>query len=147
MFKHILIPTDGSELSHKAIQGGIKLARELNAKVTGFHVVPDYAPSVYEESFPVYSMSRAEHTTASQARAENYLAPIEMLAKEAGVSYQTAWTASEDPAEAIIRAAVENGCDLIYMASHGRKGIQALLLGSETQKVLTHCKIPVLVHR
>ena len=147
MFKHILIPTDGSELSSGAIRGGIELAKTINAKVTGFHAAPDYSPAVYEDSFPIYSMSREEFLEASKARAESYLAAIETLAKEAGISYQSAWTTSDHPAEAIIRAAVENGCDLIYMASHGRKGIQALLLGSETQKVLTHCKIPVLVHR
>jgi nucleotide-binding universal stress UspA family protein len=147
MFKHILIPTDGSELSHKAIQGGIELAKAIKAKVTGFYATPEYSPAVYEDSFPIYSMSREEFLGASKTRAESYLAVIETLAKEAGVGYQGAWSTSDHPAEAIIRAAENNGCDLIYMASHGRKGIQALLLGSETQKVLTHCKIPVLVHR
>jgi nucleotide-binding universal stress UspA family protein len=147
MFQHLLIPTDGSKLSSGAIRGGIELAKAINAKVTGFYAAPEYSAAVYEDSFPIYSMSREEFLEGSKTRAESYLAAIETLAKEAGVSYQSAWTTSDHTAEAIIRAAEENGCDLIYMASHGRKGIQALLLGSETHKVLTHCKIPVLVHR
>ena len=147
MFQHILIATDGSELSNAAIRGGVTLAKSLGAKVTGFYAAPDYTPAVYEDSFPIYSMSRDEFMKASKARADTYLVPMATLAKELGVNYQGVWTASDHPAEAIIRTAENNGCDLIYMASHGRKGIQALLLGSETQKVLTHCKIPVLVHR
>lgn len=147
MFQHLLIPTDGSKLSSGAIHGGIELAKAIKAKVTGFYAAPEYSPAVYEDSFPIYSTSREEFLEAAKTRAESYLAVIETLAKEAGIGYHGAWSTSDHPADAIIRTAENNGCDLIYMASHGRKGIQALLLGSETQKVLTHCKIPVLVHR
>jgi nucleotide-binding universal stress UspA family protein len=147
MFKHILIPTDGSELSNAAIRGGVSLAQALGARVTGFYAAQDYTPALYDDSFPTYSMPRDEFMKASKTRADGYLAPIATLAKECGVSFRGIWTTSDHPAEAIIQTAEKNGCDLIYMASHGRKGIRALLLGSETQKVLTHCKIAVLVHR
>ena len=147
MFQHILIPTDGSELSTRAIEGGIALARSLNAKVTGFYAAPEYNPSVQEDSFANFSMSAEDYLKATKIRADAFLAPIAAHAKELKVPFHGIWNINNHPAHAIARAAEENGCDLIYMASHGRKGLQALLLGSETQKVLAHSKIPVLVHR
>lgn len=145
MFKHLLLPTDGSELSEIAIQKGIQFAKEINARVTGLHVLPEfhvftYRPEMLEET-------REEFTRDARTRAARYLSAIEKAANQAGVRCDTGYTTSAHPYEAIIRAAEENGCDLIMMASHGRRGVQALLIGSETQKVLTHSKIPVLVYR
>jgi nucleotide-binding universal stress UspA family protein len=128
MFQHILIPTDGSELSQKAAKSGIQLAKELNAKVTGFYAAPDYTPDLYEDSFPIYVMSKERFLETAKNRATRYLEFMENLAKEAGVSYHGAWITSDYPAEAITRAAESNGCDVIYMASHGKKGVQSLLL-------------------
>jgi nucleotide-binding universal stress UspA family protein len=145
MFKHLLLPTDGSELSEIAIQKGIQFAHEINARVTGFHVLSEfhvftYRPEMLEET-------REEFMRDARTRASQYLSVIEKAANRAGVRCDTGYATSAHPYEAIIRAAEENGCDLIMMASHGRRGVQALLIGSETHKVLTHSKIPVLVYR
>lgn len=147
MFKHILIPTDGSELSRKAAQCGIALAKSLGAKVTGFYAAPDYAPDLYEDTFAYRSMLAERLKEVRKNKAENYLAEIESIAKQQNVEYDGRWATSDHPAQAIVQAAQETGCDLICMASHGRKGLRGVLLGSETQKVLTHCTIPVLVSR
>ena len=145
MFTRLLLPTDGSELSDIAIRKGIQFAKEINARVTGFHVLPEfhvftYRPEMLEET-------REEFTRDARKRAAQYLSVIEGAANQAGVRCNTGYATSAHPHEAIIRAAEENGCDLIMMASHGRKGVHSLLIGSETHKVLTHTKIPVLVYR
>jgi nucleotide-binding universal stress UspA family protein len=114
--------------------------------VTRFYAAPDYTPDLYEDSFPIHAMSREKFMEMWKNRANNYLAGIATLAKEAGVEYQGIWATSDYPAEAIIRAAENNKCDLIYMASHGKRACRDFL-GSVTQKVLTYCKIPVLVYR
>jgi nucleotide-binding universal stress UspA family protein len=145
MFKHLLLPTDGSTLSEVAIQKSVLFAKSINAQVTGFHVVPEYhALTVQTEMLSDTEESFARYGAAN---AERYLAVIEKAAREAGVQYDAAYTTSDHPYEEIIKAAAEKGCDLIVMASHGRKGLQALLIGSEVQKVLVHSKIPVLVIR
>ncbi len=144
MFKKILLPTDGSELSAKAIQGAIRMAGELGASVVGLTVVEPY-------SYSTLSEYRPESLEAFEARnaqaAEQRLAPIVQAAKEAKVACEAVTVKSFSPYEAIIDAAYEHGCDVIFMASHGRRGLSAVLLGSETQKVLTHSKIPILVYR
>lgn len=145
MFKHILLPTDGSQLSEIAIQEGIELAKAINARVTGFHVLPEFPEFTYRPE--MLGDVREEFTGDSRARATQYLRVIEEAANKARVRCDTGYTSSAHPYEAIIRAAEENGCDLILMASHGRRGVQGLLIGSETHKVLTHTKIPVLVYR
>ena len=145
MFKHLLLPTDGSELSEIAIQKGIQFAKEINARVTGFHVLPEFHVFTYRTE--MLEETREEFTRDARTRAAQYLSVIEKTATQAGVRCSTGYTTSAHPYEAIIRAAEENGCDLIMMASHGRRGVQALLIGSETHKVLTHSKIPVLVYR
>jgi nucleotide-binding universal stress UspA family protein len=145
MFKHILLPTDGSQLSEIAIQEGIELAKAINARVTGFHVLPEFPEFTYRPE--MLGDVREEFTGDSRARATQYLRVIEEAAIKARVRCDTGYTSSAHPYEAIIRAAEENGCDLILMASHGRRGVQGLLIGSETHKVLTHTKIPVLVYR
>jgi nucleotide-binding universal stress UspA family protein len=145
MFKHILLPTDGSELSVAAIHQGIIFAKSIDAKVTGLCVMPLQHPFFYETEIP---MDALEHAAKRYKElADTYLAAAEKEAREAGVACDLVYEKNDSPYEAIIRAAEQKGCDLIMMASHGRRGVGALLIGSETQRVLTHSKIPVLVYR
>jgi nucleotide-binding universal stress UspA family protein len=143
MFRKILVPTDGSTLSDLAITNAIRFAKAIGASVYGFHAAPDYAMPVH--GVDLYSSDKFRAMADNEAR--NYLAGIEGKAKEAGVPCTTGFTVSVSPYRAIVDAAKEQNCDLIFMASHGRRGLAGLLLGSETQKVLTHCHIPVLVYR
>ena len=145
MFKHILIPTDGSPLSEAAIREGVRLAARLQAKVTGLCAMPVNPPFFYETEIPKEALEQVEKRTKELA--ESYLAAIEKVAREAGVGCELVFDRAGFPFEAIIRVAQQKQCDLIVMASHGRRGVKALLIGSETQKVLTHTKIPVLVVR
>jgi nucleotide-binding universal stress UspA family protein len=145
MFKHILLPTDGSELSATAIQQGVRFAKSIGAKVTGLCVMPLQHPYSYETEIPMEALEQAAQRC--QELAEKYLAAIEKEAKEAGVACDVVYEKNDYTYEAIIRVAKEKDCDLIMMASHGRRGVGALLIGSETQRVLTHSKIPVLVYR
>lgn len=144
MYKHILIPTDGSELSEKAIANGVALARPLGAEITALTVMKPWRrgrrPAGLERSRQVYE-ERANEC------AHKYLQFAVRLATGAGVAINTEQVFNEYPYEAIIETAKDRGCDLILMASHGRRGIKAIVLGSETTKVLTHCTIPILVHR
>lgn len=145
MFKHILLPTDGSELSEIVIQKSIQFAKDINATVTGLHVSPQYRALTYHAE--MLEETRERFAEASKANAAHFLAVIEKAANEAGVVCDTVYVVNDHPYEAIIKAAEQKGCDLIMMASHGRRGMQSLLIGSETQKVLTHTRIPVLVYR
>jgi len=145
MFKHILLPTDGSDSSEVAVRMGVQLAKTVNAKVTGFYVTPEFHVFTYKTE--MLADTKLEFAKDSQAHAAQYLSVIEAAAKAAGVSCDVASATHDHPYEAIIGVAKQRGCDLIVMASHGRKGVQAVLLGSETQKVLTHSHIPVLVCR
>jgi nucleotide-binding universal stress UspA family protein len=147
MFKHILIPTDGSTLSKKAIKRGIALAKSARARVTGFYAAPQFRIEIYGEYVPRNIVTPDQHRVAMKKRAQKYLAVIEKAADAARVRYRGHYVLSDFPYEAIIQAAKGKGCDLIFMASHGRRGLSGLLLGSETTKVLTHSKIPVLVYR
>jgi nucleotide-binding universal stress UspA family protein len=145
MFKHILIPTDGSEPSEAAIQAAVQFAKSIKARVTGFYAMPKFHMLAYGPE--MVTDTRQEFAKDCQAHADRFLAVIMRAAKAADVPCETALQTSDQPYEAIIAAAKERDCDLIMMASHGRRGVQAFLLGSETQKVLTHSKIPVLVFR
>jgi nucleotide-binding universal stress UspA family protein len=146
MFNNILIPTDGSERSQLAVRTGVELARVHGARVTGIHVIPDYHLLIaYEGAFDPVTEERIEEE--AKTRAESYLDYVRNMAREAGVPCTTVCETSDHPYEAILRTADANGCDLILMTSHGRKGLAAVLLGSETRKVLTHAKVPVLVVR
>jgi nucleotide-binding universal stress UspA family protein len=145
MFTHILLPTDGSPLSEAAIHQGIQLAKSINAKVTGFHAIPPF--HVFTVQTEMLTDIQEQFEKDASARAEQYLAVIQQAAAAAGVRCDTTAVTTDHPYEAIIKTAEEKGCDLIVMASHGRRGIQGLLLGSETHKVLTHTKLPVLVCR
>jgi len=145
MYKRILLPTDGSEASQRAILSGVEFARDIGADVVGLHVTPPFhvvtADSAMLEDTP------EQYAAVSAARARKLLTDVERTALEAGVSFRLEQASSDEAYEAIIETARRLDCDLIVMASHGRRGIRALLLGSETQKVLVHSAIPVLVHR
>jgi nucleotide-binding universal stress UspA family protein len=147
MFKNILIPTDGSTLSKKAIKAGIALARSTGARVTGFYSPEPYEILAYGEYFPPDLMSRAEWDDRSKKTARKFLAVIEKEAKAAGVACDSLHLARLAPWQAIVEAAKKKKCDLIFMASHGRTGLAGLLLGSQATKVVTHSKIPVLIYR
>jgi len=145
MYKNILIPTDGSELAGKAVQYGITFAKEIGAVVTVLTVTAPFHvfaldPLVVEDT-PDQYRKRIQELTAKM------LGAFANAAKAAGVTCETVQVEHEHPYQAIIDTARSKGCDLIVMASHGRRGISAIVLGSETVKVLTHSKIPVLVHR
>jgi nucleotide-binding universal stress UspA family protein len=146
VFKHILIPTDGSALSRKAIRTGVKLARFHGAAVTGVHAIPDYQLMIaYEGAFDSVTEKRIEKE--ARARADDYLKFIRKTCRDAGVPCKTVCVTSDHPCEAILKHADAQHCDLIVMHSHGRKGLAAVLLGSETRKVLTYARIPVMVVR
>jgi len=145
MFKHILLPTDGSSLSVLVLQKGIQFAKAINARVTGFCVVPELHYLYTDSEIP--EGIRESYTVEAQTLANKYLLALQVAATEAGVQCETVQVLGDQVYEEIIRAAEVRGCDLIIMASHGRRGVKGLLLGSETQKVLTHSKVPVLVYR
>ena len=145
MFKHLLLPTDGSALSEAAVRKGLLLAKEQQARVTAIHVLPEFHVLSYHTA--ALGDSKDEFLARCKAQAEGYLATVQRLAREEGVPCSTVTPTSDHPHEAITQAAERAGCDLIVMASHGRRGLQGLLLGSETHKVLTHSKVPVLVLR
>ncbi|HSD41840.1 MAG TPA: universal stress protein [Burkholderiales bacterium] len=147
MFKHILIPTDGSPLSRAAAAAGIELAGKLGARVTGLFAAPAPTPIVYRALIPVGYMTPDEHADLIRRAAKRYLETIAAEARRAGVKCETVSVTDEYPAHAILEMARKRRCDLIFMASHGRRGITDALLGSETQKVLHESRIPVLVYR
>jgi nucleotide-binding universal stress UspA family protein len=144
MFRHLLLPTDGSPRSEAAIQKSIAFAKSINAKVSGLHVIPRLPMIIYPT---MVEDTRREYEAQVKAQAEQYLSIVEKAAKDAGVASDSTYVTSDYPYEAIIEAAEQKGCDLIVMASHGRRGAKAVLLGSETHKVLVHSRIPVLVYR
>jgi nucleotide-binding universal stress UspA family protein len=147
MFKNILIPTDGSALSRKAIKAGVALAQVLGARVTGFYSPEQYEILAYGEYFPPDLMSRTEWDNRSKKTATRFLAVIEKEALAAHVKYGGLFLDSLSPWEAIVEAAKKKKCDLIFMASHGRTGLSGMLLGSQAAKVLSHSKIPVLIYK
>jgi nucleotide-binding universal stress UspA family protein len=147
MFKHLLVPTDGSTLSQATVTRAAAFAKETGARITLFYAEPD-APAIYAG---VGAIS-AEHATQTieqrlHGAAKEILDAAQATARQAGVECERTLLRGNKPYALIIQAAQAQGCDLIFMASHGHRGVDALLLGSETQKVLTHSKIPVLVYR
>jgi nucleotide-binding universal stress UspA family protein len=145
MFKHILIPTDGSPLSEDAVEKGINFAKSLEARVTGLCVVPTEHPSYYTAEVPDDFFEKA--AVEYKENAKIHLSALTIVAQNEGVVCDVLMETADQPYEVIINVAERRGCDLIMMASHGRSGLGGLLLGSETQKVLTHTQIPVLVFR
>lgn len=147
MFTHVLVPTDGSTLSADTALRAVDFAKAIGAKVTFFYAQPEYPAQFFGEGALIDPTTPQQFAKAAQAAATEILQKCQALARQAGIECATASEASEVPYEAITKVAQEHGCDLIFMASHGRRGLAGLLLGSETQKVLTHSKIPVLVYR
>jgi nucleotide-binding universal stress UspA family protein len=148
MYKHILVSTDGSKLSLKAISTATKLAGSLGARLTAVYVMPEYVPPMYGEAalyIPEMSPKRFKEAVDKDAKAA--LAVVARNASAAGVKCAVLKVTNAQPWSAIISTAKSKKCDLIVMASHGRRGLAGLLLGSETTKVLTHSKVPVLVCR
>jgi nucleotide-binding universal stress UspA family protein len=145
MYRHILIPTDGSELSQKAVEHGLAMARATNANVTVLTVSAPFHMFAFEPGMVTDTRDQYEQHVA--ANAAKYLAEAKQSASTAGISCETVHLENEHPYQAIIANAAQKGCDLIVMASHGRRGISAVVLGSETVKVLTHSAVPVLVVR
>ncbi len=148
MFKNILVPVDGSDLSNAAVSRACSFASETGARLTFYYAKPAYFPTAIAgealfDDVAAYDAFRA----ATEKQAEAILDRAAQAAAAAGVAAETLSDDCDSPHEGIIAAAESKACDLIFMASHGRRGASALLLGSETQKVLTHCKIPVLVYR
>ena len=140
MYRHILIPTDGSDLAEHGVAHGLALAKSLGAKASVIFVLEPFSEMSgrFREAVAKYAELRKEQATSTLDRAAN-------AAKEAGVSCETIQVANAQPHQAIIAAAEDKGCDLIVMSSHGRSGLSALVIGSVTHKVLTHTKTPVLV--
>jgi nucleotide-binding universal stress UspA family protein len=147
MYKNLLVPTDGSKLSDKAVAHAIGLAQALKAKIVAFYAAPDYPLPAYADGVVYEPVSRKEYAKLAAADADKILSAAAAKAKAAGIECQTTYTIAAAPWEAILAAAKKHKCDAIVMASHGRRGVSALLLGSETQKVLTHGKLPVIVVR
>jgi nucleotide-binding universal stress UspA family protein len=145
MFKHILLPTDGSRHSEQAVFRGVELARQVGAKVTGIYAAPEFHLLSYR--LADLSETREQFSADVQKHAEQYLAFVSSVASEAKVACDTLIEPCDHPYDAICRAAKARGCDLIVMASHGRRGLTGLFLGSETQRVLAHADVPVLVWR
>jgi nucleotide-binding universal stress UspA family protein len=148
MYKHILIPTDGSPTADKAVAAGVEFARETGARVTLFTAVPEYeVPDEAELMARHAVVSIEQHNERSLTKARSVLAPAEERARSAGVVFDSDFVQSNRPATAIIAAARGHGCDAIVMSSHGRTGLQRLWHGSETEEVLTGSEIPTLVYR
>lgn len=147
MFKHVLVPTDGSSLSDATVARAVSFAKDANARITFFYAQPSFPMPIYGEGALIDPTTPEQFAKAAAEEAQRILDKAKIQADGAGVVADTDTLVNEIPYEAIIDAANRHACDLIFMASHGRKGIASLLLGSETNKVLTHTKIPVLIYR
>lgn len=146
MFKHILIPTDGSPLANKAAKAGIALAIKLGAKVTVYFAVEDLQP-IYVEGYAFNQKELDSFEERAREAGQKRVDAIGKMAKAAGVPFTSVVAKALTPYEGIITAAKKRKCDVIFMASHGRRGLSRLIMGSVTQKVLSHSKIPVVVYR
>jgi nucleotide-binding universal stress UspA family protein len=149
MYKHILVPVDDSRLSSKAAKTAVRLARSTRARITALHVIAPFRTPAFVDGVVPYPelYSPTAYRKSTERYARKLLAKVQALAKAARVRCDAVFVTGEQPWQAIIQTARGRRCDLILMASHGRKGIAAIVLGSETTKVLTHSKTPVLVCR
>jgi nucleotide-binding universal stress UspA family protein len=147
MFKRILIPTDGSAVANKAVKSGIRLAKEIGAKVVGYYAIERIQSYDYSGGMIVDGRVMAELERQSEASGEKTLAAMAKLAKASRVRFDSLCDTPGSAYAGIVAAARRKKCDVIFMASHGRSGLAKLVLGSVTQKVLAHSKIPVLVYR
>jgi len=149
MFRHVLIPTDGSRLAARGARAGVRLAKALGAKVTGLYVMFPYVPPIYGEASLYYvpGLTPTESRKTYEKQAKKALGVVQAEAARARVRCKTRYVTSGQPWQAILREARRARCDAVVMASHGRGGLGGLLLGSETARVLANSKIPVLVVR
>jgi nucleotide-binding universal stress UspA family protein len=147
MFKHVLVPTDGSEFSQSTVRRAVSFAKEAGARITAYYAKPEFPVTYYGEGVLIDTTTPEQFAVLAEEQAQKILSYVESLCQEAGVSFTKLTSTTDIPYEGIIEAAETNGCDLIFMSSHGRRGLSGLILGSETNKVLTHTKIPVLVFR
>jgi len=147
MFKRILVPTDGSAPARRALRRAVQFAREQKARVIGFYVGPPWQLPMYGEYVPPELLSPKEHNAAVKRTAARYLGAVKKAARAAGVRASVRYVMAAHPYDEIVKEARRRRCDLIAIASHGRRGISRLLLGSETSKVLAHSGTPVLVCR
>ena len=145
MFKHLLVPTDGSPLSNDAARSAVDFAKAIGARITTLSVAEPYPYTAVADSGVLPEQESFDEEMLEQAR--RHVAEVERFASAAGVPCETQVALSEHPFEEIIATAEKLGCDLILMASHGRKGLSRLFVGSQTQKVLGHTTLPVLVYR
>jgi len=147
MFKKILLPTDGSDISSEAALHGVTFAKETKAEIIGVYIAPEYQYPIYVEIVPPSYPTEEEYESSMRKIGASYLEPIREAAEKAGVPYSSVIAFANGTGPKIASIAQERGCDLIYMASHGRTGFSQLLLGSVTTKVLSTCAVPVLVYR
>lgn len=147
MYKHVLLPTDGSNLALRGAKAGIALAKSLGARVTVVYANPGIGVEFFQMDAPVPESVIQAETARLKNLEQRYLAKVEAEAKKAGVACDTVGVNNPAAFEAIIDTARRRRCDLIAMASHGRTGLRAVLLGSVASKVLTHSKVPVLIWR
>ena len=147
MFKHILIPTDGSRVAATAIEAGVAMAKEMGARVTGYCAQEPVPTHIYGEGYIADKALSAEFERRAREHAQRCVDEVATAAKAQGVPFEPLVTMASLPYRGIIEAAQERKCDVIFIASHGYRGLASLLLGSVTHEVLTHSKIPVLVFR
>ena len=147
MFKHILVPTDGSPVAAKAAKAAMHLAAALGAKVTAYHAIEIWEPQLYAEGFGVDLKTFQAFERAAREAGERQVGAVARLAKAAGVPCASLVAKAATPYEGIVEAAKKRKCDVIFIASHGRSGLSRLVMGSVTQKVLAHAAVPVLVFR
>lgn len=147
MFKHILIPTDGSPVSARAVKAGIAFAKETGARVTGYHAVEPVPTRLYGEGYVADKQMIAEFERRTRAAAKKHVAAIARAARKAGVRFEPLLQTARTPYEGIVEAAQKRKCDLIFMSSHGYRGLMRLALGSVADRVMTLSKVPVLVYR
>lgn len=147
MYKKILVPTDGSALATAAAQSAINFAQHIGAEAIGLFVAPEYQYPIYLEALPGDYPSNEEYQASMTKFGETFLKDLRSAADAADVKFSGITLISNATAQAIAKTAAENGCDLIFMGSHGRSGLGQLLLGSVTSKVLSTCQVPVLVFR
>jgi nucleotide-binding universal stress UspA family protein len=143
MFKHILIPIDGSELSTRAARTGIELAQLSKARVSAIHVISPFQTIAYMGA--ILAATEFAYNEEAKTNAERYLADVKAIADAAGVAFDGEAVFGDQPFETIVQAVKDKQCDLVVMGSHGWRGMTRLLLGSETQKVLLRSEVPVLV--
>ena len=145
MYKHLLIAVDGSLLSESAFKRALVFAKEMGATVTLLRAIPEDHLLIYQAE--MLGTTQTQHTDQARKNAQSYLDGLETEARHALVPCNAVVTVNDHPHEAIVEAAQNQGCDLIIMGSHGRHGMTGFLLGSETQRVLAHTRLPVLVFR